>query len=265
MQDPRDQLVATILGTSLLSSCHDAALHGPMGKRARKSENDVWVEQLDDVIRAYEELLETQDNPGRSGRFSYEREWTRILVRARAVVERVGAGSMYELRCHQMAARIEAAESGMQKNVADELMGVVKALRDDVAKGFLKNLRELIHGSFFDDFLEMAQHLLEQGYKDAAAALVGGSLEEQLRQMCRKADIPIEVPNGKGGMKPKPSEMMNTDLYKHEVYPLSEQKSVTAWLGLRNDAAHGDREKYDSAKVGLMIDWLRYFIAKYPA
>jgi hypothetical protein len=38
----------------------------------------------------------------------------------------------------------------------------------------------------------MAQHLLEQNYKDAAAVMVGGVLEEHLRQLCIAASVPVE-------------------------------------------------------------------------
>jgi hypothetical protein len=52
-------------------------------------------------------------------------------------------------------------------------MGVVKGLLDDMAAGYMKSLVEIVHGDLFSDFLEMAQHLCESGYKDAAAVVAG--------------------------------------------------------------------------------------------
>src|SRR5258708_34010349 len=80
------------------------------------------------------------------------------------------------------------------------LMGVVDALRNDVSGGFLKSVRELVHGELFSDFLGMADFILSEGYKDAAAVMGGGVLESHLRQLCVKhgkdleftlADVPM--------------------------------------------------------------------------
>ncbi len=43
------------------------------------------------------------------------------------------------------------------------------------------------------------------------------------------------------------------------------QKNVTAWLDLRNKAAHGEYGKYEADQVGLMIDGIRDFITRHPA
>jgi len=58
---------------------------------------------------------------------------------------------------------------------------------------------------------------------------------------------------------------MNQELHKAEVYELSEQKQITAWFGVRNDAAHGEYEKVIGGSVQLMIDGIRDFIAMRPA
>ena len=43
-------------------------------------------------------------------------------------------------------------------------------------------------------------------------------------------------------------------------YTVSEQKQVTAWLDLRNKAAHGKYSEYVKQQVGLMLDGVRDFI-----
>ena len=42
-------------------------------------------------------------------------------------------------------------------------------------------------------------------------------------------------------------------------------KSITGWLGLRNDAAHPDAKQVDEGMIKLMIDGIKLFIEKYPA
>ncbi len=52
---------------------------------------------------------------------------------------------------------------------------------------------------------------------------------------------------------------------KAGAYPGLDQKNVTAWLGLRNKAAHGQYSEYTKDQVALMIDSVRNFMSRYPA
>jgi hypothetical protein len=65
--------------------------------------------------------------------------------------------------------------------------------------------------------------------------------------------------------EPKKAESPNADLHKSGVYTLSEQKQVTAWLGMRNDAAHGEYDKVLAGAVQVMIDGVKHFINIHPA
>jgi len=44
-----------------------------------------------------------------------------------------------------------------------------------------------------------------------------------------------------------------------------EQKSVTAWLDLRNKAAHGHYDDYDHQQVAALIRDVREFLIRNPA
>ena len=61
--------------------------------------------------------------------------------------------------------------------------GALTALRPAIGSGYLLSVQELIHADVFADFPEMAQYLLGEGYKDSAAVLIGGVLEEHLRKL----------------------------------------------------------------------------------
>ncbi len=52
---------------------------------------------------------------------------------------------------------------------------------------------------------------------------------------------------------------------KNEIVDDTIGKSITSWLGLRNDAAHPDAEEADARLVESMISEIRVFIEKYPA
>ncbi len=146
--------------------------------------------------------------------------------------------------------------------------GLLYAVKEELEGGWLRTTKGLISADIFADFLEMASHLLEERYKDPAAVMTGGVLEEHLRQLCTKHSIAIEVPDAKGRPRPKKAETMNQELVKARAnggsYSGGEQKQVTAWLDLRNDAAHGHYDKYDIPRVQLMVDGVRAFITRIP-
>jgi hypothetical protein len=58
---------------------------------------------------------------------------------------------------------------------------------------------------------------------------------------------------------------LNSDLAKAGVYNKLEQKNVTAWLGLRNDAAHGRYDHYDLSQVVALLRDVRGFLLRHPA
>jgi hypothetical protein len=89
-------------------------------------------------------------------------------------------------------------------------------------------------------------------------------LEEHLRQLCAKHGIETEVQTS-SGPRPKKADAMNVDLSKQKVYSLLEQKQVTAWLDLRNQAAHGKYAEYSQEQVTLFLQGIRDFLLRHPA
>jgi hypothetical protein len=141
-----------------------------------------------------------------------------------------------------------------------ECKGILTALRNDISGGWLDSTRGLIAAEIFTDFVDMAEHLLSESYKDAAAVLGGGALEQRLRELCMRHGI--EVTAEKDGKDvARKAESLNADLAKADVYGKTEQKNVTAWLGLRNDAAHGAYEKYTKEQVGNYLSGIRLFLS----
>jgi len=146
-----------------------------------------------------------------------------------------------------------------------ELAGILQALRADYAADRIKTFQELVHSDLFADMLEAAEYLLGETYKDPAAVMAGGVLEQHLRELCRKHGIDTTFTTPGGDTKPKMTGTMNADLAKASAYGKIEQKQVTAWAGIRNAAAHGKYEEYDENQVRPMISGIRDFISKYPA
>jgi hypothetical protein len=145
------------------------------------------------------------------------------------------------------------------------VIGTLKALRVAIDSGFLITYQEQIHASMFSDFLEMGRHLLNDGYKDASAVLIGGVLEEQIRKLCVKNSISIEYADSQGNLRAKKTDTMNGELGNAGIYSKLDQKNVTAWLDLRNKAAHGKYGEYTQEQVEIFLRSVKNFMSRNPA
>lgn len=179
----------------------------------------------------------------------------RLLTRAVAAIERLAPpGSRYVVD-----AQGEDSYFGALFDLP-RLAAILQALRDDYEAGHVRSVEQLIHADVFEDFLEMADELQGHGYKDPAAVIAGSVLEEHLRKLASANGEPIEVSPGRT-MK---ADAINARLGK-SVYNKLEQKSVTAWLDLRNKAAHGQYDEYDAGQVAALIAAVREFMVRHPA
>jgi hypothetical protein len=140
-------------------------------------------------------------------------------------------------------------------------LSVLRAVRGEIEGGYLGTVRELLRAEVFANFLEMAEHLLEQGYKDPAAVMIGSVLEEHLRQVATRNNITLTFEKD-GKQVPKKADTLNAELAKVEVYNKLDQKAVTAWLDLRNNAAHGKYAEYTKEQVQLMLQGVLDFVRR---
>lgn len=144
---------------------------------------------------------------------------------------------------------------------AERGVAILEAIRSEIAGGWLFTVKGLITAELFSDFLEMADHLQESGYKDPAAVMIGSVLEEHLRQLCVKHTIETaEEKDGK--LVPKKADRLNADLAKASVYTKLDQKQITAWLDLRNNAAHGKYDEYTGDQVSQFLSGVSGFMAR---
>lgn len=96
----------------------------------------------------------------------------------------------------------------------------------DYESGYLQSVIKLVHADIFADFLDMADYLLQQGYKDPAAVVAGSVLEEHLRKLCDEHGVAVVKDDG----TPKKADALNSELAGAGGYSKLDQKSVTAWL-----------------------------------
>lgn len=201
------------------------------------------VEQLDKLLAQYKEVVA-------------KRSGLELAVnRLEAAIDRIALpGSTY-------IKQLDALRGFSTSSKASSVSQVAQALRDDLSDGWTDSVVELVHADTHSDYLDMAEELLAKGYKDPAAVVTGTSLEVHVRALCVKHNVDTELSTG----APKKADTMNADLKKAGVYGTLQQKQLTAWMDLRNKAAHGDWEEYDIQQVRLLIDGVRDFMLKYPA
>jgi hypothetical protein len=152
--------------------------------------------------------------------------------------------------------RIQDQKRGFIGSDVPLLLGVLHGLKSDYESGHLQTVEQLVHADLFTDFLAMATELLDKGFKGPAAVLGGSVLEEHLRKL---ADKTITTDGA-----PRKAEAINTELGTH-IYGRDEQKQVTAWLAIRNIAAHGHWSTFQPAQVALMLQGVDAFVIRHPA
>ena len=215
----------------------------------------ILLKQLEDIASEYHTYLNQSQHDDASDVIS-DSKVQQMITRTLAAIERAtGKNSVY----------FEQAQSVL--NLKDHswghlaaLIGIAESAKLDIDSGYMISLEELIHSEVFSDFLEMSEYLQSTGYKDAAAVIAGSTLEAHIKQLCVKFNVSIQS-NGKS----RKADTLNADLVKASAYSKLDQKNITAWLGLRNDAAHGNYSEYDKQQVKLLINSIRDFITRNPA
>jgi len=138
---------------------------------------------------------------------------------------------------------------------------IINTIKTEIENGWLASVKSLVSAEIFNNFLEMAEYLLVEGYKDPSAVMIGSVLEEHLRQLCNTHNIPITFEKS-GKQVHKKADTLNADLCAKDIYNKLDQKGITSWLDLRNKAAHGKYEEYTKEQVVLMFQGVANFIAR---
>ena len=136
------------------------------------SENNKILElakhELDDLTATGEKLISLAGNARdeiKGGQLTDVMAW---VSRSGHIIHKVGGEDSAYNRAFQ-AARSAAAFTIIHGNHYAhlcEISGALKGLRHALDAGLLQDLRQLLQADIFADFLEMAEHLRSEGYKD---------------------------------------------------------------------------------------------------
>lgn len=151
----------------------------------------------------------------------------------------------FEARCKDLS--LEDVEQGL---------GILSAARDDIEGGYLQKIETLVSAEVFSDFLDMAEHLLDNDYRDPAASLIGAVLEDSLRRICSNNSITVKSDDNISSLNRKIADTK-------KVYNRLKQREIEVWNKLRDYADHGHFDQYKSDDVKDMLKGVRDFLSEY--
>lgn len=164
-------------------------------------------------------------------------EW---LVKAKNLISKTAGKDSEHYQAFLTAEATGAQSSSWQ--VTRRTGAIFKATREDYEGGYLESVRYLTQAEVFENELEQAAELHQNGYHQAAAVIAGTVLETALRSLCDRHSI-----------EHARLDKMNSDLAKAEIYSKLTQKRITSLADIRNNAAHGKNENYTPNDVSSMI------------
>lgn len=135
------------------------------------------------------------------------------------------------------------------------VLGAILSLHRAIDKGRLQTLESRIRSAIEDDVLQQARDLLAAGYHGGAMVIVGGILEQRLREICQR----------RGVMPQRPSLSAYNEALRNAEYDQPTWRAIQAHADVRNNAAHGD---FQLVTVGQVEDALRFverFLVEHPA
>lgn len=140
-------------------------------------------------------------------------------------------------------------------DVADVLDQYVAAVESGMASSLPYEVRARVDAA--TDLMEQVALLLNERdvHPGAPIMLAGAALEAALRSLWEQAGSPSLA--GKPGIN-----SYSTALQTAGKLDRQDAKDVTAWSGLRNDAAHGHFDLLDAPRARLMADGINLFMQR---
>jgi len=134
--------------------------------------NEKILQRLDELLAEGKRAFHTFD------RYIPDEWWCPLAASALSAIAQItGDGSIYYGQFS------EQAIAGEQRSPRTAV-GILQRVRDDYAKGHLRDIREMAAAEVFSDFLDLAEHFQSEGYHPASVAMVAGAvLEDSLRRL----------------------------------------------------------------------------------
>lgn len=222
-----------------------------------KNLNDILEKQINELLTLVNEVMASKKVTGvRLQTATVDRElFYQFKTASQSFILRIyGKDHPYFIEFNENVVRSSPFDAEVGR-------GILNSIKIEINNGWLNSIRDIVTAEIFTDMLEMSEHLLVEGYKDPAAVMIGSVLEQHLRYLSEKNDI--SVFNTKGEKEiPKKADLLNAELSKAFVYNKLDHKNITAWLELRNKAAHGHYDAYTLDQVKNLLLAISEFIGR---
>ena len=160
------------------------------------------LERIKELIKSGDELCASAGGIGRSDNYLDESLFFAWKARSFSLLQNVfGMNHVHYIEFEK------GCDSPFLRDAYNG-QGILRAAKDDIEFGYLGKVEDLISADIFSDFLEMADYLVEKGYKDPAASLTGAVLEDGLKRVCFKNSVEVKKLEG--------IDSLNKKLYKNE-------------------------------------------------
>ncbi len=130
-----------------------------------------------------------------------------------------------------------------------QLVGVMESARDEVAAGFVGDIRYLLHADIFDSLVEQSDELSRQGHLVPAAVLGRIVIERWLYDEADRHGVAVADDDK--------SSSVNDRLKKERVFATAKWRRVQGFLDVGNAAAHGKTDEFNESDVHQMLDFIR--------
>jgi hypothetical protein len=202
------------------------------------------------ISDSFTQLIQEARRLGANGSYT---EYLRCRTQAMNLIHRsCGASSDHYQELERLA---KDQKSATNPFYLQHCLGVVEAAHRDFEAGLLFDVRSLVAADLLGDFMEQAETLLAAGYHVPAASLAGAVLEDAMRKLCEKHSINNPPKSG--------IDALNAELARNGIYDKLIQKRITAIADVRNNADHGNFEKFTKEDVVDMVKWVGRFASDY--
>lgn len=134
-------------------------------------------------------------------------------------------------------------------------IGILEGIKNDIESGYLKKVESLVVADVFSDFLDMAEHLIANKYKDPAASLTGAVLEDGLRKIALNAGIKVtskdDIPS------------LNQKISESQIYNKLKYSQIQSNKKIRDAADHGKFSEYNADDVKNFHVFVKQFLNEY--
>ncbi|MGI9229820.1 MAG: hypothetical protein ACR2P9_08185 [Gammaproteobacteria bacterium] len=219
--------------------------------------DELITKEINKIIQIGQQLATEANSSTRPLDYSRKQDLSLITARGGRLIEQLyGTESTYFRMFEKVRqdGNFSLMRLGYNEHV-NELVGIFKAIKNEIESGMLADLHNLMRADIFADILGMAEHLHSKGYIGAAAILIGATLEDSLRKLADTNGVSLHDPKG----KPRTIDPLNIELAKKGIYDSFIKQQITSWASLRNDAVHGHFKQCDPDRVENMLRFVQQF------